>query len=85
MPSFTFVGEDFPSARLDWVEIPLDGNTFTNCTFTGCRLIYSGGPLPRVAGCSAVNSHLELAAPEVPNQDALRDLLRREVVGLALE
>jgi hypothetical protein len=24
-------------------EVPLDGNTFTGCTFRNCLLIYSGG------------------------------------------
>ncbi|MDO9430595.1 MAG: hypothetical protein V4820_18990 [Pseudomonadota bacterium] len=31
--------------------VTLDGETFSNCEFAACRLIYSGGPLPEFDGC----------------------------------
>lgn len=31
--------------------VALDGETFSNCDFAACRLIYSGGPPPEFDGC----------------------------------
>ena len=31
--------------------VTLDGETFSNCEFAACRLIYAGGPLPEFDGC----------------------------------
>lgn len=31
--------------------VELDGNTYTDCTFVGCRLIYRGGEMPTIEGC----------------------------------
>ena len=29
----------------------MDGNTYTQCTFTDCTLIYRGGQIPMITGC----------------------------------
>ncbi len=31
--------------------IALDGESFTDCEFRFCRLVYSGGAAPEMAGC----------------------------------
>lgn len=31
--------------------VVLDGETFSDCDFAACRLIYSGGETPQFAGC----------------------------------
>ncbi len=31
--------------------VTLDGESFSNCEFAACRLVYSGGPLPQFDGC----------------------------------
>jgi len=31
--------------------VQLDGETFTDCRFAECRLVYSGGPAPQFEGC----------------------------------
>ena len=31
--------------------IPLDGDTFTNCVFERCDLVYSGGAVPTLTNC----------------------------------
>ncbi len=31
--------------------VALDGETFTDCDFTACRLVYAGGEAPRFQGC----------------------------------
>ena len=31
--------------------VVLDGESFSNCDFAACRLVYSGGPLPEFEGC----------------------------------
>lgn len=31
--------------------VTLDGESFSNCEFAACRLVYSGGPLPEFDGC----------------------------------
>lgn len=32
--------------------VSLDGKTFINCTFTGCKLTYAGGTPPVLKGCT---------------------------------
>lgn len=39
-------GRSFDNARID-----LDGAAFRNCRFTGCEMVYSGGPPPEITGC----------------------------------
>jgi hypothetical protein len=31
--------------------VALDGESFSDCEFRDCRLVYSGGPLPSFEGC----------------------------------
>ena len=31
--------------------VELDGETFSNCAFAACRLVYSGGEVPQFEGC----------------------------------
>ncbi|CAN7548370.1 hypothetical protein LJR219_003929 [Phenylobacterium sp. LjRoot219] len=31
--------------------VSLDGETFSDCEFASCRLVYSGGKLPQFEGC----------------------------------
>ena len=31
--------------------VELDGETFENCSFAACRLVYAGGELPHFEGC----------------------------------
>lgn len=31
--------------------VVLDGETFSHCQFTACRLVYSGGEPPKLDGC----------------------------------
>ena len=31
--------------------VALDGETFTDCAFAGCRLVYAGGEPPQLEGC----------------------------------
>ena len=41
-----FLGKDFRNTTEN-----IDGNTYTQCTFDGCRLVYRGGEIPIFAGC----------------------------------
>jgi hypothetical protein len=41
-----YLGRDFVNAT----EV-LDGNTYTQCTFTDCNIVYRGGEIPIIAGC----------------------------------
>ena len=29
----------------------LDGETYSNCEFTSCRMVYAGGPVPEFSNC----------------------------------
>jgi len=31
--------------------VMLDGETFSQCQFSACRLVYAGGPVPQFDGC----------------------------------
>ena len=31
--------------------VALDGEAFSNCDFTACRLVYAGGPVPEFESC----------------------------------
>ena len=42
----THDSEDFTSRVIE-----LDGNEYANCTFTNCRLVYRGGPVPGLVTC----------------------------------
>jgi hypothetical protein len=35
--------------------VPFDGAEFDRCTFESCLLMYSGGPLPKLSGCTFSN------------------------------
>ena len=37
------------------MTVELDGNTYTRCTFEGCRMRFSGGPIPIFAGSTIKN------------------------------
>lgn len=37
-------------------QIHLDGNSYTNCYFENCNLIYSGGELPNLVGNELVQT-----------------------------
>ena len=41
-----YLGKDFVNAT----EV-MDGNTYTQCTFNDCRLVFRGGEIPIFAGC----------------------------------
>jgi len=41
-------------------RLSLDGNTYVNCHFDGCTLVYAGGEFPRMTGCSVVNGTWKL-------------------------
>lgn len=32
-------------------EVRLDSNSFTNCRFENCAMVYGGGPIPTIRGC----------------------------------
>ena len=40
------LGEQFADRRVE-----LDGETFENCRFVRCEVVYSGGPLMSLIGC----------------------------------
>jgi hypothetical protein len=33
----------------------IDGNTYTDCRFENCKLVYRGGEIPRISGCHFEN------------------------------
>jgi hypothetical protein len=33
----------------------IDGNTYTDCRFDNCKLVYRGGEMPRIGGCHFEN------------------------------
>ncbi len=33
----------------------IDGNTYTDCRFDNCKLIFRGGEIPRISGCHFEN------------------------------
>jgi hypothetical protein len=39
------------STTFNHETVALDGETFTDCQFVGCRLVYSGGEVPIFDGC----------------------------------
>jgi len=41
-------------------RVDLDGNQFTNCSFRGCTLVYSGGTDVGIVGCNFVDCTWEL-------------------------
>jgi len=41
--------------RYNHQTVVLDGESFSRCEFDACRLVYSGGELPRFEQCSFVN------------------------------
>ncbi len=45
-------------------RVVLDGNTFVNCTFLNCQMVYQGGEQPRLQHCQFTRCswHLEEAA-----------------------
>jgi hypothetical protein len=40
-----------PSTAYSHQTVALDGQTFTDCEFSACRLVYAGGEPPRFDGC----------------------------------
>jgi hypothetical protein len=42
----------FEKANYENTQEHLDGNEYIECTFQGCTLVYSGGILPILHGCS---------------------------------
>jgi hypothetical protein len=36
--------------------VAVDGESFSNCEFTACRLVYSGGPPPELDNCRFTDS-----------------------------
>jgi hypothetical protein len=57
MPNFgqiimrEFIGKTFENA-----DVGIDGNSFTQCVFKNCRLIYSGGDQANISNCDVVDS-----------------------------
>ncbi len=41
--------------RYSHETVALDGETFSNCEFTGCRLVYAGGDVPEFEDCKFVD------------------------------
>lgn len=39
------------SASYNHQTVQLDGEDFSDCSFSACRLVYRGGPAPQFAGC----------------------------------
>ena len=33
----------------------IDGNTYTDCRFDNCKLVFRGGEIPRISGCHFEN------------------------------
>lgn len=55
-PGNTYADNKFKNQELD-----LDNNSFLNCEFEGCILIYSGGPPPSFVGCNFKNTKFMFA------------------------
>ena len=43
--------------------VSLDAGDFRDCEFSNCRLIYSGGPLPRTDNCRFTDCEWALQGP----------------------
>lgn len=43
--------------------VALDGETFTDCEFRACRLVYSGGKPPLFSGCRFDDCEWKLQGP----------------------
>jgi hypothetical protein len=39
------------NTRFEQIEVELDGNTFEQCVFLYCDLVYRGGTVPEFSGC----------------------------------
>jgi hypothetical protein len=37
--------------RFSHESVRVDGEVFSNCEFTGCRMVYAGGQVPEFADC----------------------------------
>lgn len=44
-------------------RVPLDGRSFDACRFQQAVLVYSGGPLPRIANCTFDGATFEFEGP----------------------
>jgi len=42
---------DYVGREFNGVTEHLDGNTYTQCTFTNCTVIYRGGEIPIITSC----------------------------------
>lgn len=61
------------TAFLDAIEI-IDGKTYERCTFTRCRIVYKGGPLPLIDGCSFDDCTWDLEESATRTLDYLRSI-----------
>ena len=71
-------------------QIQLDGKRFSDCSFTRCSLVYSGGVVPTIASCQFDTCRFELvgaaantvallkamASPRSGMQELVRDVFR---------
>jgi hypothetical protein len=81
---------DYTQGKFADARIPLDGNSYTECTFTRCRLVYRGGAPPSITDCyfdacrlemvgAAANTVILLQAMASPSsgmQQLIRDTFR---------
>ncbi|WP_297696841.1 hypothetical protein [Phenylobacterium sp.] len=55
-------------------SVALDGETFAQCEFRACRLIYSGGEPPRFDDCRFEDCEWKLAGPAALTLTHLRGM-----------
>lgn len=42
----------FQNHKFHECDVELDGNQYEGCRFDECNLVYAGGPMPSLVGCS---------------------------------
>lgn len=52
--------------------VVLDGETFSDCEFRKCRLVYSGGPPPHFDGCRFDECEWRLEGPAAQTLEHLK-------------
>jgi hypothetical protein len=54
---------DYSKKTFKGETVTLDGNTFHQCTFENCELIYKGGKPPAMSGCSFNTPRFKFEGP----------------------
>lgn len=64
----------YENERFEKQDISVDGNTYVECVFVQCSLIYAGGDLPRFERCTFQASGIQLEGAAAETMQTLKNM-----------